>query len=203
MSRPGTFERVYAAIRDQLREGRFRPGERLEPAALSDELNASVTPVRDALHRLAGERLVEAPRHEGFRMPLLTEATLRHLYAWHRDLVLLAISVRNDREERLGEALERALGTALDQPSAESLFTALAHDSGNPEHGAAFEAVDARLQPLRRVESQLLDAAESESAEILEALRANDPRRLRNGLVRYHRRRQRLVPELLERLYSI
>jgi DNA-binding GntR family transcriptional regulator len=96
MTRPGTFERVYAAIKRQLREGVFRPGDRLEPAVLSEQLNASVTPVRDALHRLTGERLVDAPRHEGFRTPMLTETTLRHLYAWHRDLVLLAMLNRRD-----------------------------------------------------------------------------------------------------------
>ena len=202
MSRPGTFERVYAAIRDQLREGRFRPGDRLEPAALSEQLNASVTPVRDALHRLAGERLVEAPRHKGFRVPLMTEAALRHLYAWHRDLVLLAIASRPGREKRLGEALHRVLGTDSHEPAPDSIFTALAYGSGNPEHGAALEAVAERLQPLRRAESVLIDAAEQESAEIFDALRSADPRKLRNSLVRYHRRRQRLVPELLERLYS-
>src|SRR5256885_14478398 len=94
MTPPGTFERVYAAIRQRLREGAYRPGARLEPALLSDELNASVTPVRDALHRLTGERLVEAPRHEGFRVPMMTETTLRHLYGWHLDLLLLAVMKR-------------------------------------------------------------------------------------------------------------
>jgi tetratricopeptide (TPR) repeat protein len=89
MVRPGTFERVYAAIKEQLRRGLHRPGDRLEPALLSEQHNASVTPVRDALHRLTGERLVEAPRHEGFRVPVITEGTLRHLYAWHRDLLRL------------------------------------------------------------------------------------------------------------------
>src|SRR3954447_19738705 len=97
MTPPGTFDRVYAAIKQRLREGVYRPGTRLEPALLSDELNASVTPVRDALHRLTGERLVEAPRHEGFRAPLLTEARLRHLYAWHHDLLLLAIMRRREK----------------------------------------------------------------------------------------------------------
>src|SRR3954470_19965120 len=91
MTPPGTFERVYAAIRQRLREGVYRPGDRLEPALLSDELNASVTPVRDALHRLTGERLVDAPRHEGFRVPMMTETQLRQLYAWHLELLLLAV----------------------------------------------------------------------------------------------------------------
>lgn len=66
MTPPGTFERVYAAIRQRLREGFYRPGDRLEPAALSDGLNASVTPVRDALHRLTGERLDEARPMKAF-----------------------------------------------------------------------------------------------------------------------------------------
>src|SRR5690242_2313518 len=91
MAPPGTFDRVYAALKQRLRKGVYRPGTRLEPAALSDELNASVTPVRDALHRLTGERLVEAPRHEGFRAPMMTETLLRQLYAWHLDLLLLAV----------------------------------------------------------------------------------------------------------------
>lgn len=202
MTRPGTFERVYAAIKQRLRDGKFRPGDRLEPAVLSDELNASVTPVRDALHRLTGERLVEAPRHEGFRIPLLTESTLRHLYAWHRDLILLAISGRPGREKLLGEALHQALGMDSGSPSPERIFTALAHASGNPEHDAAFDSAAERLKPVHRAESLLLDAAEKESAEILEALRNRDQRSLRTSLVRYHRRRQRMVPELLERLYS-
>src|SRR5256885_13578516 len=94
MTPPGAFDRVYAAIRQRLREGLYRPGDRLEPALLSDELNASVTPVRDALHRLTGERLVDAPRHEGFRVPMMTETLLRYLYAWHLDLLLLALTRR-------------------------------------------------------------------------------------------------------------
>src|SRR5579872_5196064 len=101
MTPPGTFERVYAAIRQRLRDGVYKPGERLEPAALADELSASITPVRDALHRLTGERLVEAPRHEGFRVPMMTETMLRQLYSWHRDLLLLAVV--NHRTAELSE----------------------------------------------------------------------------------------------------
>src|SRR3954471_22236340 len=113
MTPPGTFERVYAAIRQRLREGVYRPGDRLEPALLSDQFNASVTPVRDALHRLTGERLVEAPRHEGFRVPLLTESMLRHLYAWHRDLLLLAILNRRRGAQASGELLTQAVPQEL------------------------------------------------------------------------------------------
>src|SRR5438270_8453326 len=151
MTPPGTFERVYAAIKQRLREGAYRPGDRLEPAALSDDLNASVTPVRDALHRLTGERLVEAPRHEGFRTPMMTEVLLRQLYAWHRDLLLLA--VMKHRHAALADKTADDVGYAGSVHERQNaLFLALAGAAGNPEHVAALEAISHRLEPVQRFE---------------------------------------------------
>ena len=198
MSRPGTFERVYAAIKEQLRRGLFRPGDRLEPAILSDQLNASVTPVRDALHRLTGERLVDAPRHEGFRVPVLTESTLRHLYAWHRDLLLLAIA-----NHRRGDGAELVVADGAPDALHErlnSLFLDLARATGNPEHLLALQSLIERVEPVQRLEALLLDAVEDETEAIFAAFRDGDLRDLRSSLIRYHRRRVRMVPDLLEQL---
>jgi DNA-binding GntR family transcriptional regulator len=195
---PGTFERVYAAIKGQLRRGFYRPGHRLEPALLSDQHNASVTPVRDALHRLTGERLVEAPRHEGFRVPVITEGTLRHLYAWHRDLLFLAILNR-----RLALGLEAdAIEAQEAYERQNAVFLALVRMTGNPEHSLTFETLAERLEPVQRLAPLALDAVEQETDDILVALMANDARGLRRALVRYHRRRMQIAPELIERLYS-
>lgn len=200
MTPPGTFERVYAAIRQRLREGLYRPGDRLEPAQLADELNASVTPVRDALHRLTGERLVDAPRHEGFRVPMMTEPLLRQLYAWHLDLLSLALMKR--RAALLAEELDPD-DRPPEMPVHErqnALFLALARSARNPEHVAALEGLTHRLEPVQRLERMFLDETESETNEILGALQANDRRHLRRSLVRYHRRRERIVPQLLTAL---
>jgi DNA-binding GntR family transcriptional regulator len=197
MTPPGTFERIYSALKDKLRRGLLKPGERLEPAALSEELFASVTPIRDALHRLAGERLVEAPRQEGFRVPLLSENRLRHLYAWHRDLLLLAI-MRRPRVAPPEPERDAAAPGAHEQRRA--IFVALARATGNPEHVLALESVAERLEPLERLEDLLLDEVEQESAAIFEAVRAGDMRLLRKQLLGYHRRRERIVPDLLARL---
>ena len=202
MSPPGTFERVYAAIKQRLRSGAYRPGERLEPAVLSDELNASVTPVRDALHRLTGERLVEAPRHEGFRVPMMTETTLRHLYAWHHDLLLLAILNRKQAPAQTEIQTEDPnRGMALHE-RCNAAFLALARSTGNPEHLNALATLTERIEPVQRLEDALLDAAEEESAEILTAIDGADRKRLRKALLHYHRRRERIVPELISRLLS-
>ena len=199
MTPSGTFERVYSALKDKLRRGLLRPGERLEPAALSEELFASVTPIRDALHRLTGERLVEAPRQEGFRVPLLSENRLRHLYAWHRDLLLLAIMRRRPAAPpHVSDEPDGAAPSAHEQRRA--LFLALARATGNPEHVLALESVAERLEPLERLEEMLLDEVEQESAAIVQAINAGDMRLLRKRLQGYHRRRERIVPDLLARL---
>lgn len=200
MTPPGTFERVYAAIKQRLRDGAYQPGERLEPAALSDELNASVTPVRDALHRLTGERLVEAPRHDGFRVPMITETMLRHLYAWHRDLIALAVVNRWTATPSSQVVADSRLHSEREKQS--SLFFALVELSGNPEHLHALQSLMDRLEPVQRFESALLDAVEEETEQISAALRSGDRRELRRSLIRYHRRRERIVPELLERMYG-
>ncbi|HEV2594234.1 MAG TPA: GntR family transcriptional regulator [Sphingomicrobium sp.] len=200
MTPPGTFERVYAAIKQRLRIGFYRPGEKLEPAVLSDELNASVTPVRDALHRLTGERLVEAPRHEGFRTPMITETMLRHLYVWHRDLLILALVNRWSHVPQCHEELSSSANGVGERQRA--FFRMLASMSGNPEHLHAFEALSDRLEPFHRLEGALLDAIEEETEEIGVALRSANRAQLRRALIRYHRRRERIVPELLERLYG-
>lgn len=199
MTQPGTFDRVYAAIRKRLRDGLYRPGDRLEPAVLSDELNASITPVRDALHRLTGERLVEAPRHEGFRAPMMTETTLRHLYAWHRDLVLLAILNRK-KVGVPGELSGAVDGAVPVHERSNAAFVALARSTGNPEHLNALSALNERIEPVQRLEEALLDAAEEESAGIVAAIKSDDRKRLRRTLVQYHRRREGIVPELIDRL---
>jgi len=194
MTAPNTFERVYRTIKGWLVAGDFRPGDRLEPLHLSGQLNSSVTPVRDALHRLTGERLVDAPRNEGFRVPVASEITLRHLFAWHRDLLLLALAKRMV-VDRPAPADDPAAMSRLARD--QSLFLKLAGATGNLEHLHALRSLLERLEPYQRFEDELLSELEDESAGIARAVAAGDRRKLRQLLLAYHRRRSRIVPELV------
>ena len=167
---------------------------------LSDELNASVTPVRDALHRLTGERLLEAPRQQGFRAPVLTESLLRHLYAWHLDLLLLAVMKQRVASAAAASSTVAAQAgeTLLERQNA--LFVSIARLSANPEHVMALQALAERLEPVRRIERLVLDDLETETEAIVRAIHNGDRRALRGALVHYHRRRERAVPELLASL---
>lgn len=197
---PGvTFERVYHALKDQLGSGRFAAGEHLEPAALSQDLNASITPVRDALHRLAGEGLVEAPRGDGFRTPLVTEIGLRHRYRWNGALLVLAA-----RSRRGGEPPALG-GWSVDDgivEATEHLFLMLAGWPGNPEHAAAVARLNDRLRPVRRREGDFLTGLDDELGAIADLMRAAAWPPLRRALAAFHRRRERIVAELVAALVA-
>lgn len=199
MSPGPTFDRVYPALKEQLMSGRFAPGDHLEPTAIGQELNASITPVRDALHRLVGEQLVAAPRGEGFRVPSPTEAELRGLYGWNRELLELAL--RRNPPTSGGAALyaaRQSLTPSGPGPlTAADLFRRIARRSGNPEHEAAVETLSDRLAATRLVEARLFEDLEQELATLAALLAEDDCAALRRAIASYHRRRQRCAPELL------
>lgn len=202
---PGpTFERVYLALKEQLVAGRFMPGDHLEPVPIGDELNASITPVRDALHRLVGERLVEAPRHDGFRVPLLTEAALRHLYQWNEHLLLLAL--RLGRTESAPDALQAELlpdasaSVGLTRQTA-ACFAAIARLPRNPELAAAVDNANDRLFSVRLAEADIRPSLEAEMIELAGLLHIGEAQQLRRAIISYHRRRRRDAPAVLEALH--
>lgn len=130
----------------------------------------------------------------------MTESTLRHLYAWHRDLIILAIASHH-RASSDWEPQKRPNGEHEEQHERlNSFFLDLARATGNPEHLLAFQSLIDRFEPVQRLEAVLLDAVASETDEILAAFQAGDRRQLRNALARYHRRRMRIVPDLLDAL---
>ncbi|MBW4332233.1 GntR family transcriptional regulator [Stakelama sp. CBK3Z-3] len=191
MNAAPVFDRVYSGLKQMLRQGRRSPGARLDPAALADELAASITPVRDALYRLTGERMVDGAG-EGFQVPLLTEPDLRDLYAWNLQLLLAA--------PRPGDLPAAQIGTGpsvLIAERAEALFAGIARLSGNCEQLAAVTALNDRLYAVRICEESWFGDCEEELAALVQA----ESREIRVLLGRYHRRRIAAVPELLRLRY--
>lgn len=193
---PGvTFERVYLALKERLGSGRYAAGQHLEPAALAGDLNASITPVRDALHRLVGEGLAEAPRGDGFRTPLVTEVGLRNLYRWNAALLDLAARASAAPDGPLPEQPDPLART-------ENLFLAIARLPGNPELVAAVARLNERLRPMRRLEFVLI-SADTDLEAASAALAQGASGTLRRALTSYHRVCERLAAEIVERLHHL
>ena len=61
-------EKVYNTLRDDILDGRISPGERLIENRIALEIKTSRTPVREALHTLEREGLVESIPRVGYRV---------------------------------------------------------------------------------------------------------------------------------------
>ena len=182
--------RVYATLKARLLDDQFAAGERLDPARLSDDLSASVTPIRDALHRLTGERLIESWQQEGFRVPLMVDAEVRDLYAWNEALSGLLVHLARHRRDTPQQTVFE-----IEATSDADFFSALAVASGNDEAVITIAHMNDRLGPLRRREMSVLDGAD-ETETMHRLLLRYDWRALTTQLRRYHRRRLRAVSSI-------
>jgi len=72
-------EAQYALLRQHIVEGRFPPGSALLETALSAEYGVSRTPMREALHRLAQDGLIERSTR-GFRVRVRTPEEIVDIY---------------------------------------------------------------------------------------------------------------------------
>lgn len=192
---PGlTFERVYRELKFRLAEGLLKPGEPIEPATLRDELAASITPIRDALHRLTGERLVDAPNHNGFRVPRPSEAELRDLYLWRGQLLTFATGKIALPVPTIAEPLPPE--PQINHATA-ALFAQIASASGSPEQLRAVTQLNDRIAPYWRAEAQALSGFAEEHDRVAALLQAGERIQLKRVLQRYHERRATAVPEIL------
>lgn len=199
MNSGATAERVYDTLKRRILDRAFRPGERLDPARLVDDLHSSVTPVRDALHRLTGERLVETRPSDGFHVPSLDAPALQDLYRWNAQILLLAISDwaprRSDTQVMTRSAqAENALEAA-------SLFMRIAGASANDEHRRAVASASDRLNAARLAEPFVFDDIEAELVVIINAFASADVTALRRAVTAFHRRRQRHAPAIVRAVY--
>jgi len=79
-------DEAYIAIRDCLLRGVYLQGQRLVIRDLASQLSMSMTPVREALLRLASEGALEASQHRSVQVPKLTFPQIREVWLIRRHL---------------------------------------------------------------------------------------------------------------------
>ena len=158
--------------------------------------------MRDALHVLTGEGLVETRTSDGFHIPQIDEPALKDLYAWNKEVIVLAIRGWPKIRLDVGSVASRREVVPL-ADAVQDLFTVIADQSTNPEHARTVASLNARLHAPRTVESYMIDDITGELSTIRDALDADDRHALRQLTTRYHRRRQRAAAEIVRALYRI
>jgi DNA-binding GntR family transcriptional regulator len=117
--RGGTFdtltlwERVYEHLREEILAERLTPGTELQEVALSRELGVSRGPVREAIARLAAERLVTVRPRRGAVVRSLSRNEFLELYQVREALEAAAIRLAVPRLGQAGLAQLEQLTDAM------------------------------------------------------------------------------------------
>ncbi len=73
-------DHVYRYIAEQIRDGSLAPGKKINENSISEKLNISRTPVREALIQLSSEGLLENVPRKGFIIKHLNEEEAKEIY---------------------------------------------------------------------------------------------------------------------------
>lgn len=195
MSPAHVIEPACKKLKQMLMEGVWPPGEKLEALRLADELGISMTPVRDCLNRLVGERLVDMTHGEGYRVPRLNEKALRDMLAVNVALLELALVDRS--EEWIDGEYKSENSTYADRIG--SFFDSIASLSGNIIVVETVRSLNERMHVVRMKEPLVFPDTLQE-IEALEQRSTKQDIALRNKLQIYHQRRRAKVSVLIDLL---
>jgi len=106
-------EKTYDYLKSNILSGRFVPGERLAEEHLAEELGVSRTPVREALHKLEQEGLIEPLESRGFRVPHDSPEEIEDLFDIRTvlegyTLKIICERITNEQIEKLEETIDKA-----------------------------------------------------------------------------------------------
>ncbi len=73
-------EQIYQRLREVIMTGAIRPGQTLSYRGLADKLGTSPMPVRDAVRRLVGERVLQVHANRTIGVPLPSHERLAETY---------------------------------------------------------------------------------------------------------------------------
>lgn len=215
--RVSSSDYIVRAVKEQLYDGRFAPGQQLTESELTRRFGVGRSSVREALKRLAAEGVVTISLHRGARIRSLTRKDVQDGLKVTEALAALAARTAAERAHTPSEiktlratlkslrsgASERAPN---DAPDGRRFYEQLAKMSGNDALERIFmtalsEMIRLQFRPAYgpEVERQRLGAY----AGILEAILANDPAKAERALHQHLRRISKLVDTLPDDLFAV
>ncbi len=206
-------QKAYDLIRGEILTCSLAPGQQIVQARLVEKFGLGMTPIREALLRLAHEGLVQPYPRFGYIVSPVTEEMVRHLYEVRMILETAAVRL----------AVERASDAQLRQVAESARFTyvyknheqyvrflernAAFHDSiavlaGNPRLAEMLGALLDELSRIFHLGLDLRDSAEemqSEHTDLAAVLLARDADRAGQVVRAQISRSQQRVLEALRR----
>ncbi len=209
--RAALHEQVAHRLRQMLVEGAIAPGSKLNERELSELLNVSRTPLREAIKMLAAEGLVELLPNRGAIALALSEEDVLHTFEVMAGLEGLSgeLAAQRITPQELAEiqAMQFEMMAAYTRRDLSTYYAinarihrAINAAAKNPVLLAVYNQVNARLQALRfrsNQDGEKWKAAVKEHEQMIEALSARDPAAMRAVLVTHLHNKRDVVLEQL------
>ena len=209
--RAALHEQVAHRLRQMLVEGAIAPGSKLNERELSELLNVSRTPLREAIKMLAAEGLVELLPNRGAIALALTEEDVLHTFEVMAGLEGLSgeLAAQRITPQELAEiqAMQFEMMAAYTRRDLSTYYAinarihrAINAAAKNPVLNTVYNQVNARLQALRfrsNQDGEKWKAAVKEHEQMIEALSARDPAAMRAVLVAHLHNKRDVVLEQL------
>jgi DNA-binding GntR family transcriptional regulator len=208
---PVLHEQVARKLRAMLVEGRIAAGAKLNERELSERLQVSRTPLREAIRQLAAEGLVELLPHRGAVAIQLGEAEIHHSFELMAALEGLSGELAAQRitepELQAIRALHFEMMAAFTRRDLSAYYrlnaqihAAINAAAKNPVLARTYAQANARLQALRfrsNFDDRKWKRAVRDHAQMIEALAARDAAGLRQLLITHLNNKRDVVLEML------
>lgn len=199
---------VYERIKNWLLAQTLVPGQLLQIGVLADELGVSTTPVREALTRLAAERMIMSVPKRGFFARTPSEDDILGLYSVNQTILDAAVARWPEQPAASpAAATEANAEVPLQERSAEQLarqtaelFLQIATRSGVAEFVEIVHNMNDRLHHARVLECEIVANVFVEVGRLAALTAANEPGQLRQALKAYHDERLRMVAAISKEL---
>ena len=163
-------DQVLEEIREAIRCGKLKPGDRLIEMQLAEEMQISRFPIREALRYLEKEGLVETKPFKGSHVAQFTEKDMEELYSLRSSLEELAVRIliENLDEKKIKEleniiqSMQKAsLNGKLDQMISEDLrfHQTICELSGHRKLLEIWRTLESQLQVFLTIEKDFFETA--------------------------------------------
>jgi DNA-binding GntR family transcriptional regulator len=198
---------VYERIKHWLLAQTLVPGQLLQIGVLADELGVSTTPVREALTRLAAERMIMSVPKRGFFARTPSEDDIVGLYSVNQTILDAAVMRWPEATGQATSGEAAVAGVPIQERSAEQvarqtgeLFLLVATRSGVGEFAEIVRNMNDRLHHARVLECEIVPNVFVEMGRMTALAAGNDRAQLRETLKAYHAERLRLVSAISKEL---
>lgn len=203
----GEINGVYERVKARVVEREFTSGKRIQPEPLAERLMVSSTPVREALIRLAAERVIVKIPKAGFFVKELSESELVDLYNLQNLLLDWSLRLSND-----GKGIRSRVkppkfisdlreGASVSPQTAvhviDDLFVHISNRSGNVEVIQIVRNINDRTRCVRLKDYEEFGDSEHRLPQLYEAYWEHRSDDLRAGLKAYFCERAARLSALL------